>query len=284
MSKDIKLAKKEENLNLDLDISVVIRCSNDERVFKCIKSIDKNVEIIVSLTQNESIQKKLEEMGIRYCITPIGNLSVTSNAGFHMASHEKVIITDSDTLFEKGCVEKLYNALEKYRCARVNLRPLSSASLKFSNLVAEGIAYVFSLPLAFTPGLAVRKDILKEIGGFLFNDPVPFAVDADLNHRIKNAKIPVKILRDAYLYHCPTSLKNGLKAAFRIGRGVRISVEQLTNILNEPQRSLKKSLKAVKPHAIFDILFRRGLKVAFYQMIWDFFYYGGNYYQKYLKR
>ena len=203
------------------------------------------------------------------------------NVGFKATSSNKVIITDSDTLFGKGCVEKLYKALNNYKCVRVNLKPLYSPNLIFSDLVAEGIAYVFSLPLAFTPGIAVRKDILPEIGGFLFNDPVPFAVDADLNYRIRKAKIPVKFLNDAYLYHLPTSIKHGLKAAFRIGMGVKVSVEYLGLLLNESQSHLRKALKAVKTSAIFDILFRKGVKLFFYQLIWDFFYYIGYFYQKF---
>jgi hypothetical protein len=268
----------------NLDISVVIRCSDDNHIFKCIKSIDSQVEIIVSLTENKKIQKKLEDMGIKYCITPKGNLSITSNAGFNVTSFNKVIITDSDTIFGKKCVEKMFNALNDFKCARVNLKTLWNSSLRFSNIVAKGISYVFSLPLAFTPGLAVRKDILTEIGGFLFNEPVPFAVDADLNHRIKKAKIPIKFLKDAYLYHLPCSLKHSLKAAFRIGKGVRISVEHLNLLLKESKRYLMKSLKAVKPNAIFDILFRKGLKLFLYQLFWDLFYYIGYYYQKVNKR
>lgn len=267
-----------------LDISVVIRCSNDNHIFDLTKSIDEKVEIIASITENAYIEKKLDEMGIKYCISPMGNLSITSNKGFYESKHDKVIITDSDTIFEKGCIKKIYNALENYKCVRANLKPLSSERLKFSNLVAEEIAYVFSLPLAFTPGLAVRKDILPKIGGFLFNDPVPFAVDADLNYRIKKASIKIKFLNDAIIYHLPTSLKHGLKAAFRIGQGVRVSARELSKVLDEPIRKLTQELKAVKPQAIYDILIKKGFQVAIYQFIWDLFYYMGYFFQKYINR
>ncbi len=270
-------------MNKPLDISVVIRCSNDPHVFKCIESIDENVEIIVSLTKNLGIQKKLEKMGIKYCITPIGNLSITSNAGFKVASYNKVIITDSDTYFEKDCIRKLYNALDKYKCARVNLETLYSSSIRGSKIAGKGISYVFSLPLAFTPGIAIRKDILPDVGGFLFNDPVAFAVDADLNYRIRRAQIPVKFPKEAYLYHLPASMKHGLKAAYRIGIGVRTSVERLHGMLGDSKHKLRKSLKAVKPSALYRILRKEGFAFTLYQVIWDFFYYLGYLKKKYFK-
>lgn len=255
-----------------MDLSVVIRCGDDERVFECIQSIDEDVEIIVSTSENPLFQSKLESKGIKYCLTPKRNLSKVSNIGVKNATYEKVIITDSDTVFEKGCIKEINLALEEYGVVRAKLKFLSSKDKRFSSIVAEARDYVNSLPLVFTPGIGIKKEIANEIGGFLFNDPVPYAVDADLDYRIKNANISVKYLDNAVLYHDVESIRHDMKAAYRIGIGCMTSAIFLSKKIHGQQkhpRKIVKELKAVKKNHMADVVRKKGTIVFTYQILWD---------------
>lgn len=257
-----------------MDLSVVIRCGDDWRVFDCIKSIDESVEIIVALSENPDLQKELESLGIRYCVTPRRNLSVTSNMGIAKASFEKVVITDSDTVFEPGCIRNLYHALDEFSIVRARLRFTSDQSGITSRIVAEARDYVNSLRLVYTPGVAIRKDVVAELGGFVFNDIVPYAVDADLNFRIKASKTRVKFADQAVLNHCAESYRHDLKAAYRIGIGCAISYLSLRKM---PQFSAIKwnDLKGVRLGRLPDIMIRKGVLVLAYQILWDYCYWLG---------
>jgi hypothetical protein len=262
-----------------MDLSIVIRCGDDERVFDCIHSIDEDVEIMVSTSENPEFQSKLEARGIQYCLSPRGNLSEVSNIGFNHAKHEKVIITDSDTIFEKGTIKKMYLALDEYDVVRAKLQFRTYKKKPFSRTVAEARDYVNSLPLVFTPGIGIKRGITEKIGGFLFNDPVPFAVDADMDYRIKQAKIPVKYLSNAAIYHDAESIRHDMKAAYRIGAGCMTSAIYLSESFHNGQKApiaIVRDLKGVRVEHWNDLLRTKGVGVFMYQMMWDIMFYSGK--------
>ena len=261
-----------------MNISIVIRCGDDRRIFRCVESIDEKADIVAAISENAALQKELEASNIRYCLTPRGNLSQTSNLGFDAASHSKVIITDSDTVFEKGCIRRMSNALDDRRIVRARLSFRHDAVHPLSKVVAEARDFVNALPLVYTPGIGVRKDIIPDIGGFLFNSPVPYAVDADLNYRIKAAGIPVAFLKDAVLYHDAEWLWHDLKAAARIGKGCMVSANCLSghSAFGGPKKTIVKRLKGVKTEHWRRLLRSKGVSVMMYQFLWDLCFYTGR--------
>lgn len=262
----------------EMDMSIVIRCWDDDRVFRCVESVDEDVEVIVSTSSNPEFEEKLAAGGLTYCLAPRGNLSGVSNIGFASTKHDKVLITDSDTVFECGCIRRMHDALDEYGVVRAKLKFRHDAGVPFSRVVAEARDFVNSMPLVYTPGIAVRKDILPEIGGFLFNDPVPFAVDADLNYRIRSARIPVQYLDDAVIYHDPEGPKHDARAAFRIGRGCMISAVHLSNHSRFGHRRpwvIARELKGVKPQHLRTMLRTKGVSTLSYQLLWDLLFYSG---------
>ena len=264
--------------DLKMDLSVVIRCADDPRVFECINSIDEDVDIIVSTSSNDEFEAHLREKGIRYCLSPRGNLSLTSNIGFDNAKYNKVIITDSDTLFEKQCIKHIFDELDNYKVVRAKLKFQTDKNIISSKVVSNGRDFVNSKELAFTPGLGIRKDLLNDIGNFLFNDVVPFAVDADLNNRIKNNNVPVRYLHHSAIIHGPESFRHDLKAAYRIGKGVVISSDSLFMFYHEnySKKNLRRSLKAVHSDDYFELLKQKGLSTFLYQLLWDLCFYIGS--------
>ncbi|MHC1709805.1 MAG: glycosyltransferase family 2 protein [Methanomassiliicoccales archaeon] len=256
--------------------SVIIRCKDDWRVLKCIDSLDEDVETIVALVHNEDLESELRGRDIRFVNCRPGNLSVTSNLGISNASCSKVIITDSDTTFEPGCLKAMFSLLDERPVVRASMRFNRSPHVPFSEMLAEARDYVNALPLAFTPGLGLRKDMIDKVGGFAFNEQVPFAVDADLNYRIKAAGIDIGFVRESVI-HDIEHVSHDLRAASRIGKGCAISSFSLAHRLGWQIRphSIGKELKAVRPENWREIASDRGFVVLAYQLIWDWGFWSG---------
>lgn len=259
------------------DASVVIRCNNDERVFRCISSIDADVEIVVVMNENREMQQRLETLGVVCCISPPGNLSLVSNLGFDMATSDKVIITDSDTMFGKNCIREMIQGLESYDVVRAPLRFQKSSDF-LSREIAEARDYVNSLPVVYTPGIGVTKRLPDRIRGFLFDNAIPFAVDANLSYRIKKEYVPVLFLQYVWIVHSAEDLSHDLHAARRIGAGIKKSVENLYILYpGETKRNIRKTLKGVKLRQYPDIYQKKGVRVLAYQILWDLNCYFGYY-------
>lgn len=263
---------------MTIKASVVIRCKDDEHVFECIESIDNDVEVIVVMNKNDNLQKRLESIGVICKISPPGNLSIVSNIGFDYASTDKIIITDSDTVFSPNCIQSMIDGLNEFDVVRSPL--FFKKSTKFlSRELAEARDYVNSLPVVYTPGIAVSRKLPEKIKGFLFDNAIPFAVDANLNFRIQQENIPVLYLKDVWITHRDESVKHDLKAARRIGSGCRDSSRRLVKLYpNYSEKWIGHSLKGVRKYHYCDIIRTKGLRVFFYQLLWDTLFYRGYYF------
>lgn len=257
------------------DTSVVIRCGGNPEVLRCIASVDSPAEVVVAYSGPPDLAQRIQDAGARVVEVPRGNLSVVSNRGYQACRGLKVIFTDSDTRFGPRCVARLDEALETVPVARAQLRFDADVG-RTTRVVARAREFVNNLPLAFTPGLGLRRDIIPTIGGVVFNDPVPYAVDADLDMRLKRRGVRVAFLRDAWLTHSPVSLRHDVRAGYRIGRGCRRSMD-LWNRAGTFGHLDKWSLKGVKPTALPELLRREGAVVLAYQVLWDAVYWVGFY-------
>lgn len=262
------------------ELSIVIRCGDDPNVLDCISSIDCDSEIIVSFTGNSDLAKRIRRTGALCVETVAGNLSSVSNTGVEKASGNYVVITDSDTVFEPGTLEKLKNALVHYKVARARIRFMNPSNKFFTGIIASARDYVNNLRLVYTPGIAIRRDLLGEVQGRLFNDVVHYAVDADLDLRIKRAGIPVAFLEDSYIRHSAISVKHDLQAAFRIGKGCARSIS-FWNADGRLGDIPVMTLKGVPPYLLPDLLKKKGFMVLIYQLIWDLFYWTGFFVERY---
>lgn len=256
------------------DLSIVIRCWNDPQVFRCIASVDCRSEIVVSFTGGSGLADRIRDAGAVCVLAPRGNLSQVSNTGFDATHGDRVIITDSDTQFEPGCIARLTSALESDKIARARLRFMTEGAGIGSRVVASARDFTYSLPVVFTPGVAIRREVLSELEGRLFNDTVPYAVDAELDFRIKRWKIPTVYVHDAWIRHVPISIRHDLYAAHRIGRGCKTSIDHW-NRDGRFGHLQDDALKAVRPEHFPRILREKGLVTLAYQTIWDRAYWLG---------
>jgi|LSQX01.3.fsa_nt_gb glycosyltransferase involved in cell wall biosynthesis len=259
------------------DATVVIRCKDDERVFDCIASIDESVEIIVVMNPNEDMEKRLRDIGVICKHSPPGNLSIVSNIGFESASADKIIITDSDTIFGEKSISALIDGLNDYAVVRSPLR-FERKDDFLSRELAEARDYVNSLPVVYTPGIAVSRTLPERIKGFLFDDAIPFAVDANLNFRIQQENVPVLYLENVWISHSAELVTHDLKAARRIGSGCRESSKRLVTLYPDiPETEIGYALKGVKRSHYYDLFKKKGFRVFLYQLLWDIAFYRGYY-------
>ncbi|MCY3414708.1 MAG: hypothetical protein INQ03_23870 [Candidatus Heimdallarchaeota archaeon] len=258
----------------ELEISIVIRCCDDWSVLKCIESIDENVDIVVSMCYNQELEKQIREFSnnVQIVNVPKGNLSITSNRGMDKAKFQKVIDIDSDTIFIPGTINEIDELLNNHEAVNVKI-VFEHNGKGFSRLVALARQYVNSKDVFFTPGIAYQKAILPKIGNKLFNEQVPFAVDAELNFRINQNQINYTTTKGG-ITHKEEKVSHDLKSAFRIGKGCRLGKLQLNkeNLQIIP-------LKVVRFSDYKEIIKTLGLKVLIYQMVWDCFFYTGYFIQ-----
>ena len=90
-------------------MSIVLRCSNDLRVFDCLDSIDVECDIVVAMTPNQEIQKKLELREVRYVLSPVGNPAKTTLSTLPHLKFQNVLLVDSDCVFKREAISRLIN-------------------------------------------------------------------------------------------------------------------------------------------------------------------------------
>ncbi len=256
-----------------IPISVVIPVSRDRRIFKCIESIDVNVEILVILNNeyDKYIEHKLKNMkNIKLCYLKEFNFSKIYNLGIKESKYEHIFFMDSDCVFKKGALLKLYGNLVSYPI--VKGRVLFSYNNFIQKLIAKAREFTTSdVPNLFIPGVIFKKDVFKTVG--LFNEKIKFASDAEMGNRIINMKIPWLFVPTANIIHAPLTIKEDLIRALRYGIG-RSQKHQILNTYKS------KSLFQEFCYYFVDGARNKGILVAFYLILWWLFFTAGFYFDR----
>jgi glycosyltransferase involved in cell wall biosynthesis len=261
---------KKKNKN----VSVIISCSNDFRVFDCLDSIDYPVDKIVTITPNLEIEKRLKKRSIKYTEVPKGNMGFTRNQGIKLSSGEKIILMDSDTIFGEGAIKKLVDGLDKFDVVKPKIKYKSKRKNYSSKLIAQARDYVNSLPnLAYTPGLAFNRNIKEKVGGYFFRDDIFWAEDSELSYRINENNLTLGYIKKAKIYHSPVELSHELKSAFLLGAGKRKCV----NVgARDPDENIiptiKRFFSGESINKKIDVIRKKGFLVCLFMLIWDLFY------------
>lgn len=267
-----------------MNLSIVIKCSDDERIWRCIQSIDAEAEIIVSITPNHKIEDRLNRLKIKYAIVPKGNLALTANAGYALTTKEKVIIMDSDSYFERGAIQKINRALDSHPIVKPLIRFLNDGSIMGKLISKERDLANRTVPVAYVPGLGVRKDAINKVGGFLFNNYVRWTEDAELTWRLKKESIPIFNLDEAVVFHDQITLSHELKSAFYTGVGKRLSVDFAERIPDEDLKNvLKRWLNINHARAAVESIYKNGPGVFLFCSVWNILYTLGYHMEKYTK-
>lgn len=251
-----------------LALSIIIPCATDIRIAHCLDSIDENVEVIVALNKpSKEVLKIVNQYHVKKVTLSERSLPKSLNAGIKKASHQKLILMDSDCVFHPKAIKKISLALENHLVAKgkVIFRSIDTVSSAISRVRDYTNADTVK---AYNPFLGLRKDLAKHVGGFFFDGDIYWTEDADLNKRILDAGIEIKSVPDAIASHPSLTLKQDLSSAFKYGIGKRIRVEKKTAL------GVGSSFSK-----IFDVKRKKGLLSAIYFLFWNCFYVSGYLYQ-----
>ena len=272
---------------MNKSLSITIVCCNDQRIFKCIESIQKNdffgleFEIIVILVPNEAIKNKLKDIkGIKIAFAEKGNLSQSRNIGIKYSKYPLILFLDSDLILERNYLKKMIHV------AKEDVIVKSNIEFKSDNFLSSVIAKsrkIGHLEKPYAPGIIISKKLFEKFG--LFDENIFFSEDGELITRFQKNGISTLWVNDAIIFHPPISLKHDLMIAFKIGQGKRIGVE-IGKLENEEdfKEFFKKMLKGAQVMYFAKIWEKWGLVVAIYEIIWYIFYYFGYYEKKYVKK
>lgn len=223
-----------------LPLSIVVPVSCDIRLLDCIASVDVPVEIVVVFNNSPSLelistvkknsQVKIVTSQVRRC-----NLAQAFNAGIEEASHDLVLLTNSDCKFMPGKLQECLQKLQDESCV-VKGSILFTADSYSTKLVAElralfhaGFEIKVEKPL-YGPGLAFHRSIRSVIGGYFFDEEMGWGEDGELSERIYSAGLQPHFLSSPMLVHPPENIFHDLKMAYMIGWGEWIQHKKVYSV------------------------------------------------------
>ncbi len=260
-----------------MNITIIIPVATDNRIKKCITSIDEDCEILVvangATREIMSLLNSLkEELGDKINVLEISerNLGLARDLGIKNAKNDKVILMDSDCIFEKGTINLLYRGLEDHKVAKGRVIFLSDDF--FSNIIKKVREYTTSDRItAYAPLLALKKEIINDIDGYYFDHDIHWVDDAELDLRIRKYGIKINYIPKAIIYHHSLKLFDDLCSAFRYGYGKRIGV----------RKGIMEGVGAFWGD-IPNVVKEKGFFASIYLILWNIAYCCGFFFQPYV--
>ena len=98
-----------------MKLSIVIPCRDDAQVVACARSIDAPAEIVIALNGStptfvDALRRTLGDR-VRLELLPRPNRSLAAERGIATASHDSVLLMDSDCVFTPGSIAAIDSAL-----------------------------------------------------------------------------------------------------------------------------------------------------------------------------
>lgn len=248
-----------------MELSIVIPVKNDIRIKNCIQSIDEDVEVVVAMNDpSDDIVKLVKELGVKSTWIKEANLSKAYNAGIEAASFEWVLLMDSDCVFEKGTIKKLYKGSQKAKLSKGKVVfTYDSFQSKVVSKVREFTTSDFCN--AFSPPLIINKNIIEDIG-YYFNPLLKWEEDFDFNKRIFEKKIKIYWDKTAVIYHPPLTIRGDLTSAYNYGIGHGIGLN--AGIFKDNTEN-EKAKRAIRKQQYSVIRKNKGICAAIYYRFWQ---------------
>lgn len=245
-------------------LSILIRCSDDFRLFDLLNQLQcSNAEdIIVSMTPNFLISKKLEQKSIPYVITEKGNLAVTTTEGLKLCKNNYVLLLDSDCLLQEPVTVKNFIPQNINEYDILNLRKEFLFNNLSSFLTSKNRGFQYSYyPHVYEPGLIINKKKLHLVFGEdnIFYAEAPYTPDGVLDYLIRNhyaEQIKIRYVPNAVVLHRELGFVKHLRANMNYGWSDAIAAFSLSeNILEDYFKVLlpRKIAKLCKPIDIVNI-------------------------------
>ncbi|CUO38364.1 glycosyltransferase family 2 protein [Clostridium disporicum] len=246
-----------------MELSIIIPVKDDIRIKQCVESIDEDVETIVVMNDpSDDVKKIVSNLNVKSICIDEANLSKAYNAGIEAAKYENIMLMDSDCIFEKDTIKKLYNGLGDSKLSK------GLVEFKYNTFSSKVVAKVRQFTTtdfcnAFSPPLIFKKNIIEDIG-YYFNPNLKWEEDFDFNNRVMEKRLKINWDKTAVIYHPPLSMKQDLKSAYNYGIGHGIGIRE--NIFNEITNTTKK--KQLRKLQFKYLRLKKGRAAELYYKLW----------------
>lgn len=281
-----------------MNLSIIIPVKDDLRIKNAIDSIDENVEIVIVLNipskEIRLLTKKLKNLNANIKITEIGvnNLSKAYNVGIKSSTKDNVLLMDSDCVFKKNTIRKLFEGLKNCELSK------GRVSFKIHTFINKIIAlsrdyHATDIVNAYSPPLAFKKSIKNKIGGYFFDEEIYWTEDHEFNQRVKRARFKIAYNPKAIIKHKALTIKADLRSSFFYGMGYYQGVSKgktVPSIMYGGHKTLFGSIIFdlfrifLLPLFFLDVFFKKGFFTAIYMLIWMFVFVIGYYTQGFFKK
>lgn len=272
-----------ERTTENLDVSIIIPCSSDPLLERCLQSIDANTDIVVALNAPSPEVKYIltKFPTVRTAETNRKGIALAYNLGIEAAYNDNILLMDSDCIFESGTIKRLYELGLSYQVAKG--RVVFQRRGGMSSVIASLREYTTSDQInAYSPPLLFDRRITDKIGYYFHSDLI-WSEDADFDKRVKKANIPIGYDPEAVIYHKTLTLTEDLRSAFFYGVGRQIGKDVGVYTPHTFNSFLENVQKVT--HNSIDIARRKGLPVAaYYLLLWNTYFRMGTLTQHYIKK
>ncbi|MFH0937614.1 MAG: glycosyltransferase [Candidatus Daviesbacteria bacterium] len=272
-----------ERIAESLNISIVIPCSNDPLIERCVQSIDADVDVVVALNAPTPKVRNILSKFPAVRTTEIGRKGIARayNLGIEAAYNDNVLLMDSDCIFRPGTIKKLHELGLNYQVAKGKV--VFSKNGLISSIIASLREYTTSDQVnAYSPPLLFDRKIVDKIG-YYFHPDLIWSEDADFDKRVKKANIPIGYNPEAVIYHKALTLSEDLRSAFFYGVGRQIGKDAGV-YAPHTLRSFLENIGKVAQNSV-NITHRKGLFVAaYYLFLWNTWFRMGTFTQHYIKK
>lgn len=211
-----------------MKVSIVIPDKDDLLLERCINSIDEDVEVVISLNNpsqelEELVSRMLSSrnysmLQFKVCRIDKPSIAMAYNNGIAHASYEKILLMDSDCVFERGTIVALDNVIGDNYLAKG--RVVFQHNSFLTKIVSKAREYHTSDQVnAYSPPLLFRKSIISKIGGHYFNSSLCWLEDSEFDRRVQAANLHIAYQHNAVVKHQPITLGRDLRSAFWYGVG-----------------------------------------------------------------
>lgn len=191
-------------------VSVIIRVTWDERIYRTIKSLkNQDYEEIIVVQNGTDKWEELEDFcnqnSIKFLYFEKGNASKAYNVGAEVASGDILLLCDSDAYFTKDYIEDV----KKYA--------------EYGWIVGGGLIYddFGEKLLASNKACFLYKSDYNKIGGHDEDFAKPNATDLAFCLRARQKGIKSKVIPQVIYYHPATAHKRGFKVGMAEARANR---------------------------------------------------------------
>jgi hypothetical protein len=200
------------------NISIILRCSNDLRVFDCLDSIDVVCDIVVAMTPNQEIQEELELRNVRYVLSPVGNPAKTTLSALPHLKFQNVLLVDSDCVFKRGAISRLIELFKDADIVRPRIYFVHNDFSSYLTHLCREYVNTYN-DFVYEPGLLIDlTTVLPEIGGYLFSELAPFTPDGEFDYRLRQqSKLRITVDNEISLEHDALSFSKHIYSNWRYG-------------------------------------------------------------------